>query len=80
MSGIPDGIKVDVDGNVYTGEQGGVTVISKGDIVLGRIELPDSTASATQVVFAGEDFRTLVILSETAIWTIEMEVAGALQC
>lgn len=43
--GIPDGIKVDQDGNVYAGCGDGVNVWSAGGVLLGKILVKDGTSN-----------------------------------
>lgn len=45
--GIPDGIKVDQDGNVYAGCGDGVNVWSAGGVLLGKILIKDGTSNFT---------------------------------
>jgi gluconolactonase len=73
---IADGMKVDVEGNVWIGDGAGLSIVSPGGEVIGQIAIP---GGATNMVFAGADYKTLVVLSETAIWALDLKVAGALQ-
>ncbi|KAL4802485.1 hypothetical protein BDV18DRAFT_62132 [Aspergillus unguis] len=44
-NGIPDGVKVDTDGNVYTGCGDGVQVFSPGGVLIGKVLLPDTSSN-----------------------------------
>lgn len=79
VNGAPDGIKLDSLGNIYLGIGNGVAVLSPHGELLGRILTPSGTG-VTQLVFGGEDYKTLVLLAETKIWKVGMAVDGALQC
>ncbi|KAL4914309.1 hypothetical protein BDW62DRAFT_145092 [Aspergillus aurantiobrunneus] len=74
-NGIPDGVKVDTDGNVYSGCGDGVHVWSPGGVLLGKIRLPDTSAN---LCFArpGEMFA----LNEYLLWrvTLNPEVRGTI--
>ena len=58
------------------GDGAGLLIISKDKKVIGEVKVP---GGVTNLVFAGKDYKTLVLLSETAIWALDMKVAGALQ-
>lgn len=73
--GIPDGIKCDMEGNVYSGCGDGVNVWSPGGILLGRI-LVEGGAANFCFGRGGEMF----ILNENRIWRARLggHVRGAL--
>jgi gluconolactonase len=74
-AGIPDGIKCDMDGNVYSGCGAGVIVWSAGGSLLGKILVE---GGVTNFCFGrrGEMF----LLNETKMWRIQLaeSVRGAL--
>ncbi|KAL3449944.1 hypothetical protein BJX65DRAFT_20217 [Aspergillus insuetus] len=74
-NGIPDGVKVDTNGNVYSGCGDGVHVWSAGGDLLGKIKLPDVSANLC-FAEAGE----MYILNEYRVWkaTLSEDVHGAL--
>ncbi|KAJ5669547.1 hypothetical protein N7462_010617 [Penicillium macrosclerotiorum] len=61
--GIPDGIKVDQDGNVYAGCKDGVNVWSPGGVLLGKILIEDGTSN-----FSFGQNGTMFILNENKLW------------
>ncbi|CED84229.1 E, gnl, RGN [Phaffia rhodozyma] len=65
-SGVPDGIKVDKNGNVYTGAGDGVHVFNSNGVLLGKIFLGEGSAN---LAFVGD--QKLAILSETRIYLAE---------
>ncbi|KAK1676532.1 hypothetical protein BDP55DRAFT_105768 [Colletotrichum godetiae] len=73
--GIPDGIKCDMDGNVYSGCGDGINVWSAGGVLLGRI-LVDGGAANFCFGRGGE----LFILNEHRLWRAQLSksVKGAL--
>lgn len=73
LQGIPDGIKVDCEGRVYTGVAGGVDVYSRDGILLGKI-LADSGVSNFVLVPRGKQTE-LVMLAETEIQTVMLNTA-----
>jgi len=72
--GVPDGLKVDVQGNVFCTGPGGVWVCrSKGE-VLGRILLPELPANLAW----GEDGSVLFITARTSVYRLPTTTRGAL--
>ncbi|RAL14364.1 SMP-30/gluconolactonase/LRE family protein, partial [Aspergillus homomorphus CBS 101889] len=62
-AGVPDGIKVDADGNVYAGCGDGVNVWSAGGVLLGKILVEGGVANFG---FAGAG--RLFLMGETRLW------------
>ncbi|KAF3056515.1 Gluconolactonase [Daldinia childiae] len=73
--GIPDGIKCDMDGNVYSGCGDGVNVWSPGGVLLGRILVDGGVAN-----FCFGQSGELFILNEFRLWKAQLNssVRGAL--
>lgn len=71
--GGPDGMKVDVEGNVYCTGPGGVWIISPAGAVLGRILTPEVAAN---VGWGDGDWRTLYITARTSVYRLRMTIPG----
>jgi gluconolactonase len=71
--GVPDGMKVDVEGRVYCTGPGGTWVFAPDGTRLGIIRTPEIPAN---VVFGGPDLRTLFLTARTSIYTLRVKVAG----
>jgi gluconolactonase len=71
--GAPDGMKVDVQGNIYSAGPGGVWIFSPEGKPLGTIAMPERTANMT---FAGPDRKTLYIAASSSIYRINVNIAG----
>jgi len=71
--GVSDGLRVDVDGNVWTSAGDGIHVLTPDGTELGRILLPEAAANCT---FAGPDGRTLFITATSTLWSIEVGIRG----
>ncbi|ORX98094.1 calcium-dependent phosphotriesterase [Basidiobolus meristosporus CBS 931.73] len=67
--GIPDGIKLDVKGNVYVGSGDGVNVYSPQGYLLGKI----NTIQCANLVFVQDD---LYILAENKIFHTKLSIQG----
>ncbi|KAF2439570.1 calcium-dependent phosphotriesterase [Karstenula rhodostoma CBS 690.94] len=74
-TGIPDGIKCDTFGNVYSGCGDGLNVWSPGGVLLGKVLVPKGVAN-----FCFGRSGELFLLNETKFWVLEVAkgVQGAL--
>ena len=70
---VPDGLKVDSAGNIWTSGPGGIRIISPKGKVLGQIKLPEVAAN---LAFGGPDLKTAYILGSTSVYTLPIKVAG----
>lgn len=71
---VPDGLKVDRAGNVWTTGPGGIRIISPSGRVLGQLKLPEVAAN---LAFA-EDGHTLYITASTSVYRLRTKVKGEL--
>ena len=72
-TGSPDGMKVDVDGNVYCTGGGGIWVIDPQANHLGTIPVPHQP---TNIAFGNIDMMTLYITARPVICAIQVRVPG----
>ena len=70
--GNPDGMKVDVEGNVYVRASGGVHIIDPAGQLLGRIRVPEMT----NLAWGESDWRTLFITGRQHIYRIRLNIPG----
>ncbi len=68
-----DGIRVDVEGNIYSAGPGGVWVCSATGVHLGVISLPKSP---TNLCFGGDDYKTLFATTRDSVMSISVKIAG----
>ncbi len=71
--GVPDGMKVDVEGRVYCTGPGGTWVFAPDGRRLGIIRTPEVPAN---VAFGGPDLRTLFLTARTSIYALRTKVPG----
>jgi len=71
--GVPDGLKVDAQGNLFGAGPGGIYVIAPDGTVLGRFDFGVATGNCAW----GEDGSTLFITSNTAVYRIRLTTRGA---
>ena len=71
--GVPDGMKVDVEGNVYCTGPGGVWVFSPDGKHLGTIRPTEVPAN---LAFGGPDRKTLFFTARTSLYMLRTKVAG----
>jgi gluconolactonase len=72
--GVPDGMKVDVAGNVYSGGGGGLYIMDKTGKKLGRIV--HGQPATTNVAFGGDDWKTLYFTSRSTLFSVNVKIAG----
>lgn len=70
----PDGLKIDMAGNIWMTGPGGIRIITPQGKVLGQIRLPENAAN---LAFA-QDGHTLYITGSTSIYRLHTKVAGEL--
>jgi len=71
---LPDGMKVDVAGNVYCGGAGGIWILDPQGKKLGRIV--HGHPATTNIAFGGDDWKTLYFTSRTHLGSVNLKVAG----
>ena len=72
--GVPDGMKVDVEGNVYCGGSGGIWIMDPAGVHLGTIE--HGQTATTNVAWGGDDWKTLFFTSRNTLGRVQMNIAG----
>jgi len=72
--GAPDGMKVDVQGNIYSTGPGGVWIFSPEGKPLGTIVMPERSSN---VAWAGDDRKTLYITASSSVYRVHLNIAGA---
>ena len=71
--GVPDGMKVDVEGRVYCTGPGGTWVFTPDGAHLGIIRTPEIPAN---LVFGGADMRTIFFTARTSVYTLHAKTPG----
>jgi gluconolactonase len=72
--GVPDGMRVDEKGNIYSSGPGGVWVISPAGKHLGTIKIPEVVSN---VAWGDKDRKTLYITASTSVYRIRAKIPGA---
>jgi gluconolactonase len=73
--GASDGLRVDVEGNIWTSAGDGIQVFDADAIELGRILLPEEASNCT---FGGPDGRRLYVTATSTLWSVEVGIRGAM--
>lgn len=73
MPGLPDGMKVDKDGNLWASGPGGIYVFTAEGKLLGRISTGEKTANCAW----GEDGSVLYLTADTYLCRIQTSTKGA---
>jgi gluconolactonase len=72
--GGPDGMKVDMAGNVYCGGAGGLYILDPKGKKLGRIV--HGQAATTNVGFGGDDWKTLYFTTRNTLGSVNVKIPG----
>jgi gluconolactonase len=71
--GVPDGMKVDMQGNLYVTGPKGIWIWSAHGKHLGTIMLPEQPANMT---WGDNDYRTLYITATSSVYRLRLRVQG----
>ena len=71
--GVPDGMKIDVHGNVYLTGPGGIWIFDPSGEHLGVLQTPERAAN---LGWGGDDWSTLFITASTSLYSIRCKVSG----
>lgn len=69
-AGIPDGLKVDAAGNVWSGTGSGVAVWNEAGDLIGQITVKDGAANFG----FGETEKTVFVLGENMLWRVRLDI------
>ncbi len=75
IDGVPDGIRTDVNGNVYVTANGVAIYNSRGKL-LSTIPMPETPANCA---FGDPDLQTLYVTARTSVYRVRLNVKGAVQ-
>ncbi len=71
--GAPDGMKVDVEGNIYSAGPGGVWIFSPEGKPLGTIVMPERVAN---LAWGGPNRKTLYITADSSVYRVRLNIPG----
>lgn len=72
--GVPDGMKVDIEGNIYTGGSGGLYILDPTGKKLGMIN--HGATATTNLAFGGDDWKTLYFTSRNHLGSVDVKIPG----
>ena len=72
--GVPDGFRVDIDGNVWTSCQNGVLCFDRDGTALGKIKIPQMVSNLT---FGGPRRNRLFITATKSLYAVYVATTGA---
>lgn len=73
-AGVPDGLRCDADGRIWSSAADGVHIFGPDGSLIGKILVPETPANLS---FGGPHGRTLFITARTSLYAIETSVQGA---
>lgn len=71
--GGPDGMKVDIEGNIYSAGPGGVVILSPEGKRLATLLIPERVSN---VAWGGADRKTLYITASSSVYRVKLLIAG----
>jgi gluconolactonase len=71
--GVPDGLKLDQDGNIFTTGPGGIWVCSSSGTILAHVPFPEIAAN---LAWGDDDARTLYVTASSTIHRLRSRTAG----
>lgn len=71
--GVPDGIKIDQEDNIYCCVPGGIQLFGKDGESLGVIKMPEQAAN---LCFGDDDLQSLYITASTSIYRLRVNIPG----
>lgn len=72
--GVPDGIKVDAHGNIWSSSQNAIIIFTPDGTELGRIPIPERVGN---LCFGGANNQTLFVVASTSIYAINTTTCDA---
>ena len=72
--GVPDGMKVDVQGNVYCGGSGGLWIMDSSGKPLGIVA--HGATATTNLAMGGDDWKTLFFTTRNSLHSVPIKIAG----
>lgn len=73
-AGLPDGIRIDVEGNIWSSAADGVHCLAPDGTRLGKILVPEAVANLT---FGGPKRNRLFIAATSSLYAIYVAATGA---
>ena len=74
MAGVPDGLKVDSAGNVWTSGPDGIRIISPEGKVLGQLKSPDPAQA--NLAWGGPNWKTAYIMAASSVYRLNLVIPG----
>jgi gluconolactonase len=71
--GVPDGVKLDQDGNIFATGPGGLWLCGPSGAVLGHLPMPEVTAN---LAWGEDDCRTLYLTASTTVCRLRSLIPG----
>jgi gluconolactonase len=74
--GVPDGLRVDIEGNVWISAGDGIHTYAPDGTLLGKVHLP---ATVSNLCFGGSRHNRLFVTATDAVWAIAVNIKGAMR-
>jgi gluconolactonase len=70
---VPDGLKLDEEGNIFTTGPGGIWLCNPEGKILGHLPMPEVTAN---LAWGDQDARTLYLTASTGLYRLRCRATG----
>ncbi len=74
MPSAADGIRCDIDGNIWCGARPGVQIVTPGGERIGMIRMPETCAN---ICFGGAKRNRLFIAGSQSLYAVYVQTVGA---
>ncbi len=73
LDGVPDGLKIDEAGNIFSTGPGGIWIWNSEENLLGVLELPELPAN---LGWGDQDRKTMYVTARTSVYSLRMNTPG----
>lgn len=73
LDGVPDGLKLDESGNIFSTGPGGIWIWNSDEELLGVFELPELPAN---LGWGASDRKTMYVTARTSVYSLRVKTAG----
>jgi sugar lactone lactonase YvrE len=73
LDGVPDGLKLDEKGNIFSPGPGGIWIWNSKEELLGVLKLPELPAN---LGWGDADRRTMLVTARTSVYSLRVKTAG----
>ena len=73
LDGVPDGLKLDENGNIFSTGPGGIWIWNSSEELLGVLRLPELPAN---LGWGDADRKTMLVTARTSVYALRVKTPG----